>query len=344
MPRLSVVLSRFFLITFGVGIGLLGIEGALRLIKLRAHGTEFGSLDDVRRSILQGTEANASTSGESIDDIASGNLRAIVNPHPSDRIIFDLKPNLDTIFQRVPVRTNSCGMRGPERPIAKPPDTYRIALLGDSFAFGWGVAQESIFAQRLEDNLNRIAGGKRRFEVLNFAVPGYSTFQEVARFLEQGLDFQPNAVLVFFVQNDFGFPFYVRDVYRPGSMLAATEFARLTWQAIDPKIEEQRLELSGYDPNSALKELAIESKKHGIDLYFTMNPRSDWEKDFKRLPIVKKRRDIKFINMRPDFERMMEIRKIPERDLTLPQDPHPSALRHAMYGDILTPYFMENIP
>src|SRR5688500_15303119 len=34
---------------------------------------------------------------------------------------------------------NSLGYRGPEWPLAKPPNTCRIALIGDSHAFGFGV-------------------------------------------------------------------------------------------------------------------------------------------------------------------------------------------------------------
>ena len=276
-------------------------------------------------------------------EVSGANLRAIINPHPDDKIIFDLKPNLDLIFQRVPVHTNSCGMRDKERSVIKPENTYRIALLGDSFAFGWGVEEDKIFARRLENNLNEIAQGKINFEVLNFGVPGYSTFQEVAKFKETGLDFNPDAVLVFFVQNDFGLPFYVKNIYRPGGMLAATEFARLSWKAIDPEIEQQRLQLLGYDPNTALRELSDICREKGIKLFISFNPRKDWVKDRNRLWILKNRKDIQIINFRPNFLGIVQERNIPEADLTLTFDPHPSALRHGLYGDLLTPYFMEAI-
>jgi len=336
--------AKAALVVIGLLIGLAAAETALRFLIPARRGTEFGSLNELRSTILSEGSGAASSRSETIDGIDSGNLRAIINPHPDDRIIFDLKPNLDTTFQRVSLKTNSCGMRGAERSIAKPPDTFRIALLGDSFAFGWGVRQEESFAQGLEDNLNRLADGRRRFEVLNFGVPGYSTFQEVAKFKESGLDFSPDAILVFFVQNDFGLPFYVRDIYNPGSVLAATEFARLSWKAIDPNIEQQRLELLGYDPNSALRQLAKLARQERLPLFLTFNPRKDWDKDLYRLPILKKRRDIKVINLRPDFENIMAVRGYAEADLTLPHDPHPSPLRHAIYGDILTPYFMYALP
>ncbi len=341
--------AKLILICFGLILGLIALELGLRylkpLIMPSAKGTEFESLDDVRRTLLGGNDSagsNTATS-ETPQSMESGNLRAIVNPHHHDKIIFDLKPNLDVVFQRAQVKTNSCGMREPERTLVKPFGTYRIAILGDSFTFGWGVRQEETFAQRLEDNLNRISKGNPKFEVLNFGVPGYSTFQEVAHFKDFGLDFSPDEVLVFFVQNDFELPFYVRDIYRPGGILSSTEFLRLGAKAIDSKIEEQRLQMRGLDPNSALAELSDLTKSLGIRLSLTINPRKEWKEWRDRLTVLSERSDIRLINMRPDFMRLVEGRKIPTPDLTLSFDPHPSPLRHAMYGDLLTPYFMDVI-
>ena len=319
----------------GLALGELG----LRLLKKSTRGTEFSSLNDLRNRILQG-DSTDSGKDEALDSIAANNIRALVNPHPDDSVIFDLRPGLQTTFQKVSVRTNSCGMRGVERSINKPGETYRIALLGDSFTFGWGVEEEESFAVKLEKNLNRLSNFKPRFEVLNFGVPGYSTFQEVAQFKQVGSDFNPDAVLVFFIENDFGLPFYIRDIYRPGGILAATEWARLSWQAADRGIEQQRQQLGKYDANSALRELSDICRERSIPLYLTINPTKDWEKHYKRLWILRKRRDIKFINMRDDFLQLMQGRNIPLEALTLPHDPHPSALRHSMYAEALTPHFM----
>lgn len=334
---------KLALILFGLGLGLVLSEIALRVLRRPQAGTEFSSLKDLRRAMLQPEALPLPVDAPQDEALRDVTLRSIIVPHPDDKIIFDLRPNLDTVFQRVPLRTNSCGMRGPERAHAKGADTYRIALLGDSFAFGWGVKEEEIFASRLEDNLNRLSKPPLNFEVLNFGVPGYSTFQEVAKFKESGLEFNPDAVLVFFIQNDFGLPFYVRDIYRPGGFLAATEFARLSWKAVDPQIEEQRLELLGYNPNTAMAELADICRDSGIKLFLTFNPRKDWHKERRALWILKKRQDINLIDIRPELIEAIERRDIAHADLTLAHDPHPSALRHALLGDMLTPYFMEII-
>jgi len=333
------VVLRLSLVAFGLVLGLIGAELVLRMMHRPQAGLEFDSLDDLRRTILSGESGTNAQPTE--ERVRRANLRSIINPHPDDQIIYDLKPNLDLVFQSVQVTTNSCGMRGPERSIPKPPNTIRIALLGDSFAFGWGVAQDKIFAQRLEDNLNRMSGGDPAFEVLNFAVPGYSTFQEVAKFEETGLDFNPDIVLVFFVQNDFGLPFYVRDIARPSGMLAATEFARLSWRAIDPEIKAQRKQLERLNPNAALRRLAEISETRGIKVYLTFNPRKDWIKYKNQLHVLKRRSDIRVISFRREFMHAVKRRQIPSEAVVLPNDPHTSALRHALYGDMLTSYFME---
>ncbi|MCO6430152.1 MAG: SGNH/GDSL hydrolase family protein [Deltaproteobacteria bacterium] len=335
--------AKLGLILFGVMLSLVASEVFLHFYMRAPKGTEFESLDDLRRAMLNPSETNP---GGGQDEYESGNLRGLVAPHPKDEIIFDMLPNLDLKFQRARVQTNSCGMRSPERPITKPAGTMRIALLGDSFAFGWGVEQEESFAQVMENALNRIADGKVKFEVLNFGIPGYSTFQQVAKFAESGLDFDPDAVLVFFIENDFGFPFFVRDVNNPGSMLSAVSFAKLTWQAVvDPKIEEQKQRLNSYDPNRALAQLADLCKDRGIKLYFTINPKKDWKKHKKRLWILRERPwDIRSLELRPNFERIISDQAIEEKALTLSFDPHPSPLRHRIYGELLASELMEIVP
>jgi lysophospholipase L1-like esterase len=65
---------------------------------------------------------------------------------------------------------------GPSKPKEK--DTFRIAVVGDSFTFGPNMQFDDTFAKRLERFLNLNAAAKR-VEVLNRGFSGYSTAQEV---------------------------------------------------------------------------------------------------------------------------------------------------------------------
>lgn len=340
---------KLFLVIFGVLLGGLLLEISTRLLLplLRPSGTTYESVDDLRHAILSSPGGSSPRNANDAPREDRANLRDLVEAHPDERIIFDLRPHLDVTFQRAQVQTNSCGMRGPERRILKSLSTYRIAMLGDSFAFGWGVEANETFVARLEQNLNRIADGALLVEVLNFGVPGYSTFQEVALFKERGILFDPDEVVVFFVQNDFDMPFFVRDIGASSGILASSEFLRLGLQALRPelasKVEQQRLALKGYDPSSALTELSDLTRARGVRLSLAINPRKEWREWRDRIPVLRERRDIRVFNLRSDFMRLINGRQIPTENLTLSFDPHPSPLRHALYGDLMTPYFMDRI-
>ncbi|HWE36600.1 MAG TPA: SGNH/GDSL hydrolase family protein [Isosphaeraceae bacterium] len=99
-----------------------------------------------------------------------------------------LKPSFRTIHRGAPWSTNALGMRDREYEVSKPPGTFRVALLGDSIATGWGVDGEHGFDPLLEralDARSRAAGGPA-VEVLDFAVPGHAPGQRWEHFARVG--------------------------------------------------------------------------------------------------------------------------------------------------------------
>ena len=183
---------------------------------------------------------------------------------------------------------------------------------------------------------------KMKYEVLNFGVPGYSTFQEVALFEELGKDFNPDAVLVYFVQNDFGMPFFIRDIDGSGGILSSLQFVALGKRLFEPDEMDKKIQEMGLDPNRALRTLSAYTASQGIKLFVAVNPHKEYQKDVKRLWAMRKDRSIKLIDLREQLLGLIDSRHIEEKDLTLSFDPHPSPLRHAMLGDLLTPYFMDS--
>jgi lysophospholipase L1-like esterase len=96
---------------------------------------------------------------------------------------------------------NSLGFRGPEVALPKPPGRFRVVLLGDSVTVGLGVADQETFAAQLAPELKRRLAG-RDVDVVNLAVSGYNTAQEVA-LLKRNLErLEPDLVLVGFYVND----------------------------------------------------------------------------------------------------------------------------------------------
>lgn len=107
------------------------------------------------------------------------------------------KPNVQVKLMGVMVETNSDGLRDKEYSI-KRNKAYRIIFLGDSSTFGWGVEKESTFEYLIEEKLNLAHPA----EIINFGIGNYNTEQEVNLFLEKGLKYQPDKVVVFYSIND----------------------------------------------------------------------------------------------------------------------------------------------
>ena len=102
------------------------------------------------------------------------------------------------------VRINSDGLRDREHARAKPPNTFRIAVLGDSYAEALQVAQEAAFwavmEQRLQRGCEAYAG--RDIEVINFGVSGYGTAQELITLRKKVWDYAPDLVLLAITTNN----------------------------------------------------------------------------------------------------------------------------------------------
>jgi hypothetical protein len=115
-------------------------------------------------------------------------------------------PNARVVWQgsgeyQVPVTTNSLGLRDRERRYEKDEATFRILLLGDSFADGIEVALPDIFSLKLERCLAERAN--RPVEVINSGTGSYSPGDELLFYLHEGVKYRPDLVLsAVFVGND----------------------------------------------------------------------------------------------------------------------------------------------
>ncbi len=117
-----------------------------------------------------------------------------------------LRPGARGVVGGEPLVVNSLGMRDREYAPEKPPGVARIALLGDSYAFGNAVPAAATFAKVLERAANARRPEGIRFEVLNFGVKGYDTTQELATLREVALPLDPDLLIVAYFLNDVGDP------------------------------------------------------------------------------------------------------------------------------------------
>lgn len=114
----------------------------------------------------------------------------------NDNLILELTPSTSINFNGTRLTTNRWGMRDQDYEKIPSPGTYRIALTGPSFVMGYGVEDAEGFDPLLENRLNQENAGSpyTSYEILNFAVPGYSAIQDLIVFENKALSFEPNAI------------------------------------------------------------------------------------------------------------------------------------------------------
>lgn len=132
---------------------------------------------------------------------------------------FALQPGVEGHYQREGesyVRINSDGLRDREHAKAKPADTVRVAVLGDSFSEAMHVPMEQTFWSLLERRLqdcNAFPG--KKIEVINFGVSGYGTAQELMTLRQKVWDYSPDLIVLAFTTYN--------DIYDNSRALSRTE-------------------------------------------------------------------------------------------------------------------------
>jgi len=99
-----------------------------------------------------------------------------------------------------PIRYNRWGFRERDFDAKKPGNTYRIAVVGDSLAYGQGIKEQERFSNLLEERLQGKRG--RTYQVLNFALPGAETTDELGFLTRTVLSSRPDFILLQWYIND----------------------------------------------------------------------------------------------------------------------------------------------
>ena len=151
----------------------------LLLLEISARVYYFGlpGLVPARINSVHGTPKTGFTMLSSLPDIG-----------------FELKPEIDGYLQLVPFKTNSQGLRDREYSLEKPQNTFRVAVVGSSFALPTGVDIEQAFHTLLEDRFTE-RFKPVRYEFINFAVGMYNPRQVLATLELRALAYKPDLVL-----------------------------------------------------------------------------------------------------------------------------------------------------
>src|SRR6516225_6529287 len=119
------------------------------------------------------------------------------------RLLRRFTPTVPPEFEHNPVwrvALNAQGFRGSDI-VAKATSTVRVACVGDSWTFGMPVDQDRTYPSRLDAWLRQM-DPTRRYEVINFGVLGYTSFQGLQLLKSRVLDLQPDVVAIGFGMND----------------------------------------------------------------------------------------------------------------------------------------------
>lgn len=102
------------------------------------------------------------------------------------------------------IQRNAYGLRGHDYAPVKAPQTRRVLLLGDSFTFGSGVADDgAVFPALLEQQLNaEFASRGIEVDVLNGGIPGSLTDDWVDLLQKVRGSYQPDLVVIVFFMRD----------------------------------------------------------------------------------------------------------------------------------------------
>lgn len=219
----------------------------------------------------------------------------------------------------VQVSINGKGYRGKEYPDSKPSGTSRVAILGDSITFGYGVEERDGYPAIAQQKLGPA------FQVINRGVTGYGLDQEYLLFKRSVLRQQPDLVIVGFSGGDIydltcstrlGIPkpyFTVvdgqltlhrppaefskvndRDIFFRGRPLQSFLFRhahlfRLLFYRYSDKFKEDNVsieEMTVFEGGKVASAIIRDWKKicdeNGIKLLFLVIPQEDWLKEDRK--------------------------------------------------------------
>jgi lysophospholipase L1-like esterase len=283
--------------------------------------------------------------------------------------VFAFRPHASGVLPRgldatrtFPYRTNALGLRDRDR-AGKPAGVKRVLVLGDSFTWGYAVAEDEAYPQVAERML--AARGRPDIEVVNGAVPDYNSRMQ-RQLLEQLLPiYQPDAVFLAYVVNDAepatAMPIPPEESYRYARSWFLTEMAerlnrRLFRRNLLPSAKDGhgRTYLEGFEEDSvkwrdsreAIRQMRDLSAAAGglftviilpavtqpLDANYPWRPIHD--------AVSKWGSELRI----PTYDLLPNFLGQEQQALTVPFDGHPNADAHLQFATLLVARILEQLP
>lgn len=179
MSLFKSIFFRTFSILFGLLLGLLIGEIICRLAYFGADAFNI----------------------KKINSFVTIGYTGFIQPAEDQYVWYEMKPDLDDLFKMHPIQTNSKGLRDKEYSITKPDNTFRVAVIGDSFTFGDGVKEAETYHAVLETHLNE-RSDSLQYEFINFGLAGYDLLNYLGNIKAKALEYDPDLILIGFCGNN----------------------------------------------------------------------------------------------------------------------------------------------
>ena len=235
----------------------------------------------------------------------------------------------------------------------------RIAFSGDSFTYGYGVAEKNTFPELIEKKINAL--NQKKVECLNFGLSGANLYEELERLKNLIVKYSPDIIVHGFVLNDFSHQeqlklnekLYQEDLEKYRPFLKLEKHSKLLYY-IDEAIfsvfnktgEAKIRSLSNlYDPainkkfykmKASLEELIkILSSHKGIVVFFPyflkdLSKYDFYKKSLNMVSTLCSKYNVEFIELFPYFSN-----KLYYEWWVHPHDHHPNSDAHLIISDTL---------
>lgn len=259
---------------------------------------------------------------------------------------------------------NSQGFRDQDHQTTNLDQAIRILILGDSIVYGQMVALEQTFPELLEAKLNQLI--EPRVEVINMGLCGWNTVMQLESLVKNGLQFNPDLVIITYVINDVQIKQFPRpeEAFDQEKMIIPIafldtyfdqhsylySFAKFRYNRLLEKLNLKndyftttrsfyRPEARGYRQfvNALTKIYQITQANQAKSVLVSLNWRPGWETETGMILDEAQQLSMPVLDMYPYFS------KYSSTDLQVsPSDWHPNEKAHQIYADVLTNYLLNN--
>jgi lysophospholipase L1-like esterase len=282
--------------------------------------------------------------------------------------VFAFKPHASGVFpgnvdmkRTFPYRTNANGLRDRDRP-AKQPGTKRVLVIGDSYTWGYAVAEEEAYPQAAERLLDE--RGRSDIEVINGGIPDYNSRQERQLLAELMPIYQPDAVFLGYVVNDAepptAMPVPPEETYRHARSWFLAEaadhlnrhvFRRRLLPTAKDSVGSSYLDgfeegsVKWRDSREAIREMRDLSSAAGVPFTVLILPDVTQDLDHRYLwrpihdAVARWGRELNI----PTFDLLSEFRGRDRQTLLVPWDGHPNAEAHEDIAAFLVARILEQL-